>query len=194
MSDQIIVVDPAKLDPMKDGGPYFVWSDHSSGIVEWGIKFRTKADYNHVMLMPFKGQFVSQGNTYSAVPISRYMKKGNRLEFWKLRNITSVEQQLLLNLIHRDLKAPWWQKMYDWIGILGQAVGVPIINGPTKYCSERSVSYLIALKRVVMEQKTARLLDVPLSDIKVHPSPGELLDFFKKHPVDFEYVGYWHHA
>ena len=166
-------INPRKIP--KTRLPLIVLSDHSSGFIQWIIKWRTKANYNHIMFMLYPGEFVSQGNVWSKISINRYMTKNSRLKFWKIKNLKGYEKTKLYNMINTDLKKSWWFRKYDYLGILGQALGIKKINNPrTMFCSERVAHYLSAI----------------IPDMPEHPSPHDLNELFKKHPRFFTY-GYW---
>lgn len=167
-------IDPTKI-PAEDM-PLIVLSTHSSGFVQWVIKWRTKASYNHIMMMHRPGYFASQGNVFSEAKISRYMTPRSRLKIWKIKDITAIEKARIMAGINRDLKASWWNRKYDWLGVLiGQGIGLKFLNNPrTCYCSER----------------VARHISIVLGGIPKHPSPGDLNEIFKKHER-MELYGYW---
>ncbi len=158
--------DPNKFT--KEHLPLVVFSDHSSGWIQFLIKWRTKGNYNHVMLMLEPGEFVSQGNTFSKCPISRYMTNKSRLKFYRIKDLTEGDIALLYAMIEDDLNGSWWSKHYDYFGIFGQILGISKINSPGRmYCSERVSKYLRALL---------------LQRIPEHPSPAELNEAMKDHP------------
>jgi len=167
------------VDPNKIGNndlPLIVFSDHTSGIIQFLIKWKTKSAWNHVMVMHRPGFFASQGNMFSEVPLSRYMKRQNRLKFLEIKNLTIVNRLLLLKRIERDLKAPWYKRFYDYLGIVGQAIGVKKVNSPgNMYCSERVANWLKAL----------------FTYIPKHPSPQNLNNVFSDHEQDFRVYGKW---
>lgn len=155
--------------------PLIVLSTHSSGFIAMWIRWRTKASYSHIMFQLYPGEYVSQGNTFSSIPISRYMTERSRLKFWKIKDLKEGEKNKLYQMINKDLKGSWWSRGYDWLGILGQLFGISKINSPGRmYCSERVAKYL----REILE------------GIPEHPSPKTLNEIFKKHPR-LEVYGRW---
>lgn len=155
--------------------PLIVFSDHTSGFVQWLIKFRTNASYNHCMFQLYPGEYVSQGNVFSSILLDRYVKKNSRLKFWKIKDLKNWERNKLYNMVNKDLRLPWWKRLYDFTGILGQTLGIKKLNNPfSMYCSERVAKYLRAI----------------LYDIPKHPSPADLNGLFKTHPR-LEVYGRW---
>ena len=167
--------------------PLIVFSDNSSGWLEFIIKFRTKGYWNHIMFCRKKGFFVSQGNTYSEVGMERYMKKGSELKFIRIIGLTNADRESLLESIEKKLKSKWYRKMYDWVGILGQAIGIKKLNTPgLNYCSEDVTFHL---------KNIAMFCNKPLSDVLIgipdHTSPEGMNEYFKSNPECFEVYGKW---
>jgi len=155
--------------------PLIVLSTHSSGFTQWLIRWRIKSNWHHIMMMITPGMFASQGNVFSSASIDRYTTKFGRLKFWRIKDLTEDQKKLLSKMIKKDLTESWWKRKYDYIGILGQALGIKKINNPwSMYCSERVAKYL------------KKFLD----GIPDHPNPGDLNEIFKNHP-QMEVVGYW---
>ncbi len=162
--------------------PLIVLSDHSSGFFEWVIKFRTKANYNHIMTMIYPGEFASQGNKFSLIPFDRYMTKYSRLKFWKIKDLTKDERTEIKKRIIKRLtkKRPWWRRLsdYDYIGVIGQALGIRKINNPLKtYCSEQVKSDVLV---GIIELEYIH--DKKYHFLPRHPSPKDINSFFKNHP------------
>lgn len=156
--------------------PLIVFSDHSSGFIQWIIKWRTKASYSHAMVMIEPGKFASQGNVFSNAPLSRYIKRGNRLKFWKVKELTVVEKKLFEARVNKKLNLPWWKRNYDYLGIFGQATGLRFFNVPWKqFCSEVVRDFL---KEPI------------LSDLPRYPSPKDLDQWFEGEKR-LEVFGYW---
>jgi len=169
------MINPYKIP--KDRMPLIVLSDHSSGFIQWIIKWRTKANYNHIMLMLDPGEFISQGNTFSCTPLNRYVKERSRLKFWKIKDLKGCEKNRIGQSVNKDLNGSWWSKRYDYLGIVGQALGILKINSPSRmYCSERVSKYLRKLNG--------------FEDLPLHPSPKDLNEYFKTHPR-MEVYGRW---
>lgn len=183
------MIDPRKISLNKL--PLIVFSDFTSGLVEFLIKWRTKGSWNHVMwLVPGPDDrpiFASQGNVFSLAPLKRYMAKNNRLKFVSVRGLSEDQKLALINSIYEKISRPWWKKTYDWIGIAGQAFGVRWLNTPgAHFCSE-DVPY--HLRKIVhfLPEETGKTV----SCIPGHGSPEDLNYFFKAHPEAFEIVGEW---
>jgi len=128
------------------------------------------------MWMHRAGRFASQGNMFSEAPLKRYMKKNCRLKFWRIKDLTKKERDFLLYHINSQLKDPWYKRMYDWVGVFGQAIGLKFINQPWQfYCSERM----------------ARDLKGIVSGLDPKSSPEDLNEAFKKSDR-MEVYGRWY--
>lgn len=185
MDKSLGFVDPRFI--FDDELPLIVLSDHTSGLVEWAIKMRTKSAWNHAMWMHRRGYFASQGNTYSEAPLSRYMGRQNRLKMWAIIGLTPVTKKLIIASINKKLARPWWQKRYDWLGIVGQALGIKWINTPwLEYCSEDVPQHLKNVSEYLLEP-----LASVFRQIHRHTSPEDLNKFMEKHPECFRVHGYW---
>ncbi len=184
MMKGIIITNPNKIP--KDDLPLIVLSTHSSGFIAMWIRWRTKAYYSHGMSMIQPGEFASQGNTFSVVPVSRYMTRNSRLKFWRIKDLKEWEKNKILSRINKRLNFPWWKRGYDHIGIIGQALGLKFINNPWRvYCSEQ-------VKADWLDDIIGLLADLGIdaTELPNHPSPKDLNEFFKNYPR-FEVYGRW---
>jgi len=166
--------------------PYIVFSDHTSGLIEWLIKFRTKGHYNHVMFSHRQEFFASQGILYSETPFRRYMKKGNRLKFVEIIGFSDAQKLMVIESIKKKLALPFYKRIYDFLGIIGQAVGVGIINVPWyDYCSEDVPEHL----------KAAIITDADLKSVitamPTHMNPESFNAYLKKFPQYFKVAYKW---
>lgn len=113
-----------------------------------------------------KGFFASQGVLYKAIPIERYLDT-QLMEFWHCDDMTAVERLYILEKINKGLKLPWWRRIYDYPGVIGQALGLRNIQIPfLNYCSERG-------------EQIARIL---IPDVGYRNSPGSLRKKFVESP------------
>jgi len=167
----------------KEELPLIVFSDSSSGFIQWIIKARTKGTYNHVMWAHKSRKFASQGNIYSEVPFGRYEKYGNRLKFLQIKGLTFAQKKMIVFSIENKLKLPWHKRLYDWFGvIIGQAVGLKGINTPwLDYCSEDVPQHLKENKELLKSIGNNGLRDF-IDHIPKHGSPEDLNKYFKQNP------------
>lgn len=117
--------------------PFLVFADRLRGFFSWGVKVRTKSFYGHFMWLTGPDEMVSQSWGYKAHPVQDFQDYALKLvnnPAW-----TAYERQRLIDAIRKDLALPWYQNTYDWVGIIGEALGFKLINLPNRYyCSERS--------------------------------------------------------
>lgn len=181
-------MDPHKIPPADL--PLIVFSDCTSGLIEFIIKFRTKGAYNHVMWMHKPGLLASQGNTYSEAPFARYMKKNSRLKFVEVIGLTEQDRSAIQKSIALKLARPWWKKRYDWLGIIGQAIGITWINTPwLDYCSEDAPQHLKTWAEKWLDPSDPR--SIAMLAIPRHASPQQLSDYFQNKPEFFRLYGKW---
>lgn len=173
LSKKLKIIDPYDIK-LRDY-PVFIQAGDMRSFLGWGIKMRTKSNFNHSMVSRKIGYVCSQSWTYKEIPIERYMKPYIILKFWTCKDMTDEEYKQIYDKIVRDLSLPWWKRMYDFPGIIGQAIGLRWINIPgLKYCSERVSSKV-------------RIL---IPTLGKHPTPEDIDTAFKKSPR-FECIGYW---
>jgi len=155
--------------------PLFVLSDDLRSFFSWGIRLHTKNNYSHIMIMVEPGSFVTQGFTYSKVPIKKYLKPQIRLKFWQYKNISHNTIVDIIEAVRKDLAKSWWLKQYDPIGIIGQALHLRCLQIPWRhYCTERVIKYI-------------QLTRLP---IKIRRNPGEIDKFFESRE-EMQVYGYW---
>jgi len=67
-------------------------------------------------------------------PLSDYLKGQHRLKAWV---IEPGPHHKTLEWINYQVARPWYRRRYDWLGVIGHAIGLPWINVPwSNYCSE----------------------------------------------------------
>jgi len=157
-----------KIDPYQiteQDCPVFVQSADIKSFFGWGIRKRTKSNWNHSMIMRMPGKICTQGNTYKEIDAGEYMDKGQMMKFWTCHDITEAERNAIMIKIYSDLKKPWYKKMYDWPGVFGQFFGLRWFNVPgLNYCSERVSSKV----------------KIILPEVQKHPTPENIDSLFKK--------------
>lgn len=155
--------------------PVFIQAGDMRSFFGWGIRARTKSNFNHSMIMRLPGKVCTQSWTYKEIDISEYMKPGQILKFWICKDITNAERNAIMIKIAFELKRPWYKKMYDVPGIFGQLFGLRWVNIPSlNYCSER----------------VRKLVEVLLPVSQKHPTPEDLDTLYKESPR-MGILGYW---
>ena len=78
--------------------------------------------------------------------------------------------------------------MYDWLGILGQAIGISKINTPgLAYCSEDVAYHCRKIGPYVANKTTNKIL----SEMPCNGSPEDLNSYMKKHKDVFQVYLKW---
>ena len=155
--------------------PIFVSSGDMKSFFGWGIRKRTKSWFNHVMIIRVPGMLVSQSKTYEEFDIGRYMKPGQIMKFWRCKDITEQEKNAIMIKIAFELNQPWYKKLYDMPGIIGQLFGMRWFNIPwLNYCSERISSKVRCI----------------IPKISKHSTPEDIEVLFKESDR-MEIIGYW---
>jgi len=132
----IKIIDP--LEITEKDLPLIVLTDNQRGFLSWGIKAHSKGLYSHSMEMHRPGFLATQNWLYKEVPLKKYMLPHYRMKFWKPKKISNAQRNKWIASVQKDLAAPWWERRYDLLGIIGQLFFLRFINNPwTKYCSER---------------------------------------------------------
>jgi len=173
--NKIRYIDPREI-PVSDL-PLIVFSDCTSGLFSFLTKWRTKSPWNHVMFMLRSECFQSQGNMFSEVPLSRYMKRLSRMKFYQMI-VTEEEAIYLKLLVDQDLKKSKWALRYNWLGILTQALPGKWnrrFGGQGKYCSQNVAYYLNKIGW----------------NIPTYPNPGELNRLMETSTDKVKYLGHY---
>jgi len=152
--------------------PLIVLTDNLNSWFAWRIRRHTNGSYNHAMTMIRPGYVASQNLFFGEQRLTDYIDAAHRVKFWRCLRHDDQDRVRIRAKVNADLRAPWRARMYDWVGILGFAVGRRSFNFQgRKYCSER----------------VAEHFSLP----NPHPSPADINRYCKEHPSDWECVGVW---
>jgi len=175
------------LNIEEDLFPCVVFSDDSTGLFSFLIRWRTKGMYNHAMIAPWPGEFASQSiSKYAIIPMGVYLKRGIRLKFIGI-NLTQMGKKAILSSIKEKDSRPKIEKFYDFLAIFGQTVGFTWIQNPYKdFCSEDVVKHL--KKAIPYEpESTAEAL----KSLPDHGSPEAVNKAMKAYQGVFSVIGRW---
>lgn len=129
---------PDELCPMP------VLSDNLRSLISWGIKVHEQGGYNHFMWLMPGGKFATQDLTFKEVPVSDYFKK-HRLKLWHCPLWTVEQRRAIIKAIRRDLRKPWYKRIYDPLAIVGQALYLDWIQTPgIDICSDKGAYLKLA--------------------------------------------------
>lgn len=171
-----IFIDPRNF---RNGDLTFILCNDAQGMLGWFIKWYSKGNYCHAMLSRKPDFVITQNDMLKEIPIDSYLKSSEGLKFWRINNLTPDEFLLINNAIDADLNKPWWNHMYNYLGLIGQGLHIPGLSMPGQnICSQRDAEYLRLLPRLSVI-------------IPEHPSPADLDKIFIENPELVSCIGYW---
>lgn len=129
-----------------------IWIVLSNQINSWigkAIDFRTNISgpgmfpVDHMMETIDQGKFYCQGFTFKEIMMDEYLIPGGQLWFVELVNSNPAFVEAFRNSVRKRAALPAIFRMYDFLGIFGQAIGQPWIHTPfLDYCSVDVLSHL----------------------------------------------------
>ncbi len=147
--------------------PMLVLTDNLYSWVARRVRHHTHGEYSHAMWMHRPGFVASQGLLYKELPIDRYLEGKHRVKLWCNPAWKAEARVRLFWAIEGRLAAPFRNRLYDGLGILGQRIKRPWLNFPRlRYCSESAAEILQEAE------------DYP----KNHPSPADINRWCKTQP------------
>lgn len=169
------IINPFEIPEEKT--PLIMLVDNRRSLIGFLIKNHSKGNYNHACCMYKPNKIASQDWVgYRERCLIDYMKPHILLKFWAIKDMTFHERAIWRGLMKADLDAPWARRRYDFLGCIGQLLGIPWLQNPhTKYCSEKEALNL----RSVFDM-----------DIPKYPTPSSLNKLFHTIPR-FELLGYY---
>lgn len=184
------IQDP-RLIPQTDI-PLLVLSNQKNSLIAQLINFRTHLNgvhpYDHAMLCINEGKFVLQDfGGYNEIPMGKYLIKDGELAFVQLVNSNADFIKAFSKSVQKRLLAPWWQKMYDYLGIFGQAIGQSWIHTPgLEYCSVDVIRHLVnACPHLPKEDQLV------INNIPRESNPEVFWNIILNNPKTFFVYGYW---
>lgn len=149
------------------------------------IMWRTGGMWNHSMLMKTAGKFLWQGLQITEMPMEVYMKPGISLDFFTLVDCPPQALEAMLAYIEKKKGSHWWGQTYDFLGIAGQALGMPWIHTPgLAYCSVFELSVLRAGAPFMAPEKAKVIMSQP-----VESNPQQMHNMYVLNPTIFNYEG-----
>lgn len=149
MDPTLTILDPNLL--LQSQEPFLVFcnqKDFISAAIDWRTNIKGILPFDHVMLSINSGKFACQSmgifDAYKEIPMDQYMIKGTQLVFVKLVNNSPDFTSAFTKSVQKRLTSPWWVTQYDYLGILGQAIGQDWIHMPgLEYCSVDVIRHLV---------------------------------------------------
>jgi hypothetical protein len=120
-------------------------------------------------------------NGFHEISLEKYMKNNILLKFWSINDVTDTQKQTLLANITTATKKQHSWLAYDYLGLVGQWIGIPKLHNPwAKFCSEE----VIALGNEPIFKP--RKIELP-----PQASPTLLNTNLAKHQPPMKVFGYW---
>ena len=119
--------------------PFLVSAGSSDETIAEIIEFWDKSTIDHSMFSINQGTFTWQSMTswYGEKPMDSFLKKGGVLKFWQLVEVTPEFKIALAKYNLDRASKPWWEHLYNWLGIVGQMIGLHWISFPGLFfCSQ----------------------------------------------------------
>lgn len=122
----------------EDDLPLMVFSDNATSFFAWGIRVHCHEVYNHFMWLVDPQTLYSQDWIYHRVPIQNYLQGKHRLKFVTGKTWSKPMKQAIKLMLLRDLREPWYKRIYDPLQIIGHWFRMPWLQipGTTRICSD----------------------------------------------------------
>lgn len=168
--------------------PLIVLSEQANSFVSFLIDWRTRGNFDHAMLAINEGQFCVQGFTgYKQEKMDLYLIKGGYLKFIQLVNANDNFKYYFTQSVQNRLALPWYRKLYDVVGIAGQALGLQWLHTPgLEYCSVDVIRHL----KNASTSLPAHDMGV-INAIPPETNPQDLDNIIHEHPEIFSVYGVW---
>jgi hypothetical protein len=143
------------------------------------------------MLSINQGEFVWESmtlwNAYREGKMDEYMIPGGSLRFVQLVNNNPDFTFAFTKSVQKRLSRPGFENSYDFVGIFGQAIGLPFIHTPgLEFCSVDVIRHLVnSCAKLPHEDQLV------INNIPRQTNPEQLWKIILDNPKTFFYYGYW---
>ncbi len=166
-------------------------NDFISTAIDWKTNIPGIHPWDHAMLTINSGKFVTQTmgifDAYREIPMSAYMKPGTQLAFVQFVNSNPDFVTAFSKSVQKRLTARWWVTMYDYLGIVGQAIDQPWIHTPgLRYCSVDDLRHAVNSCPKLPKEDQMVINSIP-SEI----NPENLWKVVLDNPNTFSVLGYY---
>jgi hypothetical protein len=159
--------------------PVFILCDGLKDPVAAITKMHTSGNYSHSVVMVNPGEVISQDYILRSKSIDGYRSPNYVLKCIRVNRLSKKVKQQILDAVTTDLARPWYKKVYDILGFVGQFIKVPKLNTPwLNYCSENTAKYMRLDPRVE-------------AVLPKQVSPSDIDRVVKENPKLFKCLGYW---
>ena len=111
--------------------------------------------------------------------MEHYMVPGVTLKFYQFKEMTPDAYILLQKYVQTRISSSWPDKLYDWLGIVGQAIGFPKFHTPgLEYCSVDAIHAMEAMAPALPFDTRALIGSIPAEE-----NPGYLDNVLSSSPL-----------
>lgn len=176
-------------------GPWIVLSNNTKDPIAQAIDFRTDIKgidpIDHAMLSINQGEFVWESmsiwNAYRQGPMETFMVQGGQLKFVQLVNNNPAFTAAFSKSVQKRLARPGFENSYDFLGIIGQAVGLPFIHTPgLEYCSVDVIRHLVNACPTLPKED-----QIVINNIPRESNPEGLYQIILANPSTFKIYAQW---
>lgn len=187
------IIDPRILIPSL--GPWIVLYNNTTDLIAQEIDWRTNIKgidpVDHAMLSIVTDEFVWESMTlwdaYKKGPMDIFMTDGGSLKFVCLVNSNPDFKDAFTKSVQQRLAHPGIENSYDYLGIIGQAIGQSWIHTPgLEYCSVDVIRHLVNACPYL--PKADQLI---INNIPPETNPEGLWQIILNNPSIFAVYGQW---
>jgi hypothetical protein len=187
------IIDPRLLS--QSLGPWVILYNNIKDPIAQAIDFRTDIKgidpEDHAMLSIDKGEFVWESmtlwNAYKEAAMDQYLINGGQLKFVSLVNNNPDFTNAFKKSVQQRLSRPALENSYDFLGIIGQALGLPWIHTPgLEYCSVDVIRHLVNACPYLPKADQQVINNIPRET-----NPEQLWQIILNNPKTFFFYGQW---
>lgn len=148
--------------------PYVMLTYNYKSFFNIGTAIRTSSCYTHACWLSGKNTVSTQNWKMKQVSFSEYLDGKTRIKLISGKNWTNAQKESIKWKIQDDVNA---KGRYDYLGILGQLIGIPSLNANGRhYCSEEVTDILKGTDRFFKDTFNIE-----------HPNPSEINKYVMAH-------------
>lgn len=132
----------------------------------------------------------SAASWYGEGKMDSYLVADNKLVFYSLVNQTPDTVSALKMYVENRIKAPFVDHIYDWAGIVGEAIGIPKFHTPgLEYCSVDNIHALKTIAYTLPQADQKIIYNIPNEE-----NPGYLDNVMVNSPKVFKLYGIYQYG
>ena len=178
-NDRVLTLEEIRNIPA-DHYPLICYCDGGS-LFSLLIRLFDKSDRSHMQALIGPDEIASQGWTFTSFPVSHMAKYATKF-IWN-PDWTVSERALMIASVRMRLALPWWKRLYDVPGVIGEALKITWLQLPWfDFCSEAMANRMLGLVDPKFRQW---LLQHP------SPTPREINQWTKAHNPPYKVYGWY---